>query len=202
MLAAAAERGWVQVGPPTVAGLQPPTLARFDVEGLAGTRPTPCEYWAAASPDGMLASHLTVFRDESDTPSYDMVAWDDPTTAAVLPHVELSVHGGGVQNHRLGDRFGSHGSTRVPVAAPGFRLTVRRDCADAAAALAAHPGLPELAALLGTDRGGARLDTLDGRCALWRVTAGPRKGAARWQALLDAAALARRVLAESAAARR
>jgi hypothetical protein len=44
MLAAAAARGWQQVAPPTLAGLQPPVLARVDVEGLAGRPATPCEY--------------------------------------------------------------------------------------------------------------------------------------------------------------
>lgn len=201
MLDAATARGWQQVAPPTLVGLQPPVLARADVEELSGRRPTPCEYWAAASPDGMLASHLSVFHDEYDTASFDMVAWDDLTTTAPLPQVELALHKHNRQSHRLTDRFAPHGSTTVSVPVPDLRLTVRRDCADGATrALAAHPSLAALATLLDEDRGGARLDTLDGRCALWRLTAGPRRGARRWQALLEAAVLARTILAESAAA--
>lgn len=201
MLEATAARGWQQVAPPTLAGLQPPVLARVDVEGLTGRRPTPCEYWAAASPHGMLASHLSVFHDEYDTASFDMVAWDDPATVGPLPHVELSFHGHDRQHHRLGDRFQPHGSTTVTVPVAGLRLTVRRDCAaPATAALAGHPALGTLAALLDEDKGGARLDALDGRCALWRLTAGPRRGRRRWQALLDASDAARQILADSAAA--
>ncbi|MCI4061324.1 hypothetical protein MRQ36_01540 [Micromonospora sp. R77] len=202
MLAAAAARGWQQVAPPTLVGLQPPVLARADVEELSGRRPTPCEYWAAASPDGMLASHLSVFHDEYDTASFDMVAWDAPATVVPLPHAELSLHRHGRQHHRLSDRFRPHGSTTVAVPVAGLRLTVRRDCAaPAVTALAHHPALGALVALLDQDRGGARLDTLDGRCALWRLTAGPRRGANRWQALLDASLVARQILADSSAAR-
>lgn len=198
MIEAAAARGWPQVAPPTLVGLQPPILARDDVEELAGRRPTPCEYWAAASTDGMLASHVSVFHDEYDTASYDMVSWDEPATATVLPHAELALHGHGRQHHRLADRFRPYGSATVTVAAPGWRLTVRRDCsAPAVTGLANHPALGSLAALLDQDRGGARLDVLDGRCALWRLTAGPRRGRQRWQALLDASSVARRIIADS-----
>jgi hypothetical protein len=148
----------------------------------------------------MPASHLSVFHDEYDTASFDTIAWDDPATATSLPHTELSLHGHDRQHHRLGDRFGPHGSTTVPVAAAGWRLTVRRDCATAVTtALANHPALGTLAALIDQDRGGARLDTLDGRCALWRLTPGPRRGSRRWQAFLDASRTARRILTDSSA---
>lgn len=203
MLDAAAARGWRQVAPPSLVGLQPPVLARADVEELAGRRPTPCEYWAAAAPDGLLASHLSVFHDEFDTSSFDMVSWDDPATAAVLPQAELALHGHDRQHHRLAGRFDPWGSTTVAVPVAGFRLRVRRDCAPAAIrALAGHPALSAIAALLDEDRGGARLDTLDGRCALWRLTAGPRRGARRWEALIEAAELARPVLRDAARAAR
>ncbi|WP_420121382.1 hypothetical protein [Nakamurella sp.] len=201
MLDAAAARGWRQVAPPSLVGLQPPVLARADVEELAGRRPTPCEYWAAAAPDGMLASHLSVFHDEYDTSSFDMVSWDDPSTAVPLPQTELALHGHGRQHHRLASRFDPWGSTTVPVPVAGLGLRVRRDCAPPAArALAGHRNLGAIAALLDEDRGGARLDTLDGRCALWRLTAGPRRGARRWQALIEAAELARPVLHDAARA--
>jgi hypothetical protein len=81
----------------------------------------------------MLASHLSVFHDEYDTTSYDMVAWDDDTTRLPLPHVELSLHRHDRQHHCLGDRFGPHGSIGVPVPVEAWTLTVRRDCTDGAA---------------------------------------------------------------------
>lgn len=200
MLAACAAQGWTQVAPPSLVALQPPVVARSDVEGLAGRRPTPCEYWAAASPDGMLASHLSVFHDEFDTASYDMVAWDEPATARVLPHAELALHRHDRQHHRLTDRFAPWGSTVIPVGVPGLTLRVRRDCTAATAeALAGDPELVELVALLDEERGGARLDVLEGRCALWRLTAGPRRGARRWEALVQAAVRSRRILARAAA---
>lgn len=151
---------------------------------------------AAESPDGMLATHASIFHDELDTASYDMVRWADAAVGAVLPHVELSLRGHGRQHHRLGDRWGGAGSMPVGVPAESWTITARRDCSpDALGALTVAPGLAEIARLV-DDRRGLRFDVVGEQCAVWVLTAGPRRGAERWRRLIDAAIVARATLAD------